>query len=484
MAFLKYAKAKVIQAGIGTEVWKHVQRASSVRIDKVASRIDFEEFDPKKYLLSHVTIMASVDTENVSGGVLGKSMFEGFQIDRRFPDFHITPATEKYINHNHDAWERKLLLSSFKTFIGASNFVEHLQIPELNKGRIIDAAARDIGESVYIDILVATDRKHKALVASIQSGELNTLSMGCSVRHTTCTKCGNVAEDETLLCPHIKFMKGKTFLDTNGIQRKIAEICGHVTDEPGSVTFIEASWVGNPAFKGAVLRSFLVPSEAARYGDKVRTTFSSLPPVPNLSVMQKAAAQFGDNPTEDLGEAKEEPKEDPLQKAIDDLVGVIRERAIEQVRRDIGEDEVGRIHDTSEVLNDTLIKSALLNPSWQKLAGIVLGLTRSRVGARKLLLGLIHHKAGSLALAGLSGKDLLALSRVLNILSKKPTIAGETRLYKTAINVGGLSTKSSKDAYLRACKAEIGRDLTEVEKQRLIVLAQLLDGETMSGQAR
>ncbi len=213
-----------------------------------------------------------MDTANV-GLPLGRQAVEGFQIDRRYNDYFITPETGKFINANHDAWERKLLLSSFRSFVGGQNYVEHLQIPELSKGRIIDAAARDIGDSIYVDILVATERRHKPLVAAIESEELQTLSMGCSVLHTTCTKCGNVAEDEAQLCRHIRYMKGNMFVDGLGRARKIAELCGHWSD-PNSVKFIEASWVANPAFKGAVLRNILTPDEYETYGERIQLAFS------------------------------------------------------------------------------------------------------------------------------------------------------------------------------------------------------------------
>jgi hypothetical protein len=139
--------------------------------------------------------------------------------------------------------------------------VEHIQIPELSKGKVVDAVARDLDDTIYVDILVATDRKHGELVADIEAGKINTLSMGCSIQYSLCTKCGNVAADETELCSHVKYQKGNHFHDHAGKKRVIAELCGHHTD-PESVTFIEASWVANPAFKGAVLRSILNGSGA------------------------------------------------------------------------------------------------------------------------------------------------------------------------------------------------------------------------------
>jgi len=137
---------------------------------------------------------------------------------------------------------------------------EHVQIEEQSKGRIIDAAARDIGDSIYVDILIATDRRHASLIRDIESGRMGTMSMGCSVTETQCTKCGNVAADETEMCEHIKYAKGNYEYDSHGNKYRVAELCGHTTLDPtGGVTFIEASWVAVPAFQGAVMRNVLEP---------------------------------------------------------------------------------------------------------------------------------------------------------------------------------------------------------------------------------
>ncbi len=191
MGFPKYAKARVTNATINQAVWEDIRAKAyspspTFEIRK-ASQVVLQQYDPAQYLLSHCTIIASVDTETPVGLPTGKQMFDGVQIDRKFPDFYITAGTAKYVNNNNDAWERKLLLSSFRTFIGGENYVEHIQIPELSKGKIIDAAARDIGDSVYVDILIATDRKHRELIAAILDGTLSTLSMGCFLPDTPVT---------------------------------------------------------------------------------------------------------------------------------------------------------------------------------------------------------------------------------------------------------------------------------------------------------
>jgi hypothetical protein len=167
------------------------------------------------------------------------------------------------VNNNGDAWERSLLLSSYRTFIGAHNYLEHIQLPELSKGFIVDAIARDLGKTAYIDILVATDRKHKQLVSDILAGQIDSMSMGCISLFTTCTKCGNVAADDSQLCPCLQYEgKGTWYVAEDGVRHPISELIGHVS-VPNSNQFIEASWVRNPAFRGAVRRNILNPESSA-----------------------------------------------------------------------------------------------------------------------------------------------------------------------------------------------------------------------------
>jgi len=196
MAFNKYAKAQVVKPAITLDTWEAIRTANYIRTAnqsgyrgtpiEVPRQVSLEAYAPDKFMLSHCTIIASVDTE-ASTEPLGRQMVEGVQIDRRFADWMVTPQTIKYINNNNDCWERKLLLSTFKTFVGGENYVEHIQIPELSKGKIIDAASRDIGDSIYVDILVATDKKHVPLINAITTGHLQTLSMGCFLAGTPVT---------------------------------------------------------------------------------------------------------------------------------------------------------------------------------------------------------------------------------------------------------------------------------------------------------
>lgn len=234
MSFKIFANALVLEPDFNP-VQRGFKKNANVG---VTSSFDIKSFSPKDYLFSHCTIIASVDTD---------------------PDceHHITSSTEKYINQNNDSWSRGVVKNSYRTFIGAPNYVEHVQVPELSKGTIVDAVLRDIkGETLYCDILVATSRKHDELIHRIKTGSMKAMSMGCIAAYTYCTKCGNKAHNEQQLCDHIKYSKGSKFLDKKGNLMSVAELCGHEKD-PESVKFIEASWVEVPAFTGAVLRNVI-----------------------------------------------------------------------------------------------------------------------------------------------------------------------------------------------------------------------------------
>jgi len=262
MARRHYAKAIVSRPEVSFEAWMDVAKSvhggvvTKDKLNRVAKSV-LRKCDPKQYLLSHATIVASVDTYSPKNVKTGRQFNKGIEIDVRFPDYLVKPECNHLINNNGDWWSRPLLLSTYRTFVGAPIYLEHIQIPELSKGFIVDAIARDLGETVYVDILTATDRKHGKLIDDIASGQLNAYSMGCISQFTVCTKCGNVAADDNSICPCVLY-EGKLnkFFDDNGVEHVIGELIGHVS-VPDSNVFIEASWVRNPAFAGAVHRNFL-----------------------------------------------------------------------------------------------------------------------------------------------------------------------------------------------------------------------------------
>lgn len=439
--------------------------------------------------------------------------------------------------HNCDAFERKLLLATYKTFIGAENYMEHVQIPELSKGKIIDAAARDIGDSIYIDILVATDLKHKSLIEAISSQKLSTLSMGCQVTYTQCTKCGNIAEDELQICRHIKYEKGNWFIDASGKRRKIAELCGHHSD-PGTVKFIEGSWVGTPAFTGAVLRNILDPANAMEgvLGKRIQVAFSQPARTADPGSLQRAAklapigvgakavnadhlvsqyegpsigklhattpyskdlqaaatlsarhqavqgwrprggeqiyavaAQQGEEPTPPA------PVEDvdPLKKVEDELYNTLKKKVERRVRDDLNKEEASSVRKVLDEnsSNESIIKSALRYPKWQRRAKAILASIPASK-AKVILAGWILYDRGGweavVEANRFKGRDFLAVAHIVDRSTRKSNLSGGGRIYSTVIAVGGIRKYSDVNTYLAACRQVLGRTLLETEKVQLI----------------
>ncbi len=522
MSFLKFANAELVKPGIGNNEWFSIQKkalASNQNL-KTSSKI-LSTYSPDDYLLSHCTIISSVDTEKEPLN------------DKKW-EYVITPETSCFVNNNQDAWERNLLLASYKTFINGENYVEHIQIPKLSKGKIVDAVARDIGDSVYIDILVATSKKHAELVSKIKSGSLNTLSMGCQVEFTICTKCGGVAEDEVQLCPCVKYEKGNKYVDKLGTTRIIAELCGHVS-VPDSCKFIEASWVKNPAFAGAVLRNILTPEQAGVVSDQLKvaldtaikqistdgmqkaaskklltslTTISSLlkqaapedeedkgPPDDEEKAEQEATGEdesadesgAEDAGAEDTGAADEKsapeetpaepeaPPPAPVQKVEQELAQKILDNISIKLQKQIGilDEEEPRPTEFMD-RNDMLVKSSMPFPEYSRFAkeypkeyaehiytGLKLMLKDASINRSengKTIQLNVRKAAARLMQAGYTGEDALnILSFIDNNCQIKTTNALTADDYATISKVGGVHKFNDPKTYILACQLKLGR---------------------------
>jgi hypothetical protein len=401
-----------------------------------------------------------VDVYSPKGVKVGKTMEEGFRVNRKYPDFRVRQGCEKYINNNRDCWSRGVLAKSYQTFVGGHNFVEHVQIEDLSKGRIIDAVSRDIGDSVYVDILIATERKHRDLVAAVQSGDMGTLSMGCTVDGTICTKCGHWASDETEMCPHIKYQKGNTFFDKEGRQNIIAELCGHEDLDPtGGVRFIEASWVGLPAFSGAVLRNVIEPT--AEMSRQAQAILASPPTQWSKNDRMKAAANSSifsmaglpqmagdwDMPGEEEGAPAEEPKpetpDNPLKGLEDELTQALLDKVKKRVKDSIQGPDEGLTPEQSSSTNDNL----------QRLAGMY-----------QQTLGSIARTASS---------DVEMVDRVADF-HQSIGFNIPVSVYRTLLKVGALHGYSPQHEFLVSCRKSLGRSPTKAEAGAFLRLGKLL----------
>jgi hypothetical protein len=276
MAFLKYAKATVVRPQVKGNEWDRVRVASGAKrldasLKKKAEDILGEPFTPDRFLLTHSTIVCSVDAVPVHGSRTGSHYEEGQQINRKYADYRVTSDTDKFINNNLDCWSRDVIKKSYKTFIGAHNFVEHVQVEELSKGRIIDAVLRDVGESIYVDILVATDKKHVELVNKILSGDMNAMSMGCFVPNTPIT-----LGDGTRI-PISEIHVGDFVLTKTGDSKPVKNIMIHRSPEPWRMRTISA--IGAEPITATANHPFFVARPlnecACGCGEKLETTHKS-----------------------------------------------------------------------------------------------------------------------------------------------------------------------------------------------------------------
>lgn len=262
IGMLKTSKVEILN---NLESWSSFKKQASTQVLEQEKKSELKEsspdfdkefqviatIDPEKFIYIHTTIMAGVTPEKNG--------------------YWITPETEKFINDNNDAWTCEDLLKDYKTFKRATTFVEHDQRLEFAKGKAVDVIARDMGDTILIDVLFSVDKRHKDLVANIESGIINAVSMGCTTAKTICSICGNSANDPNDYCEHLKpGNKGRKFRMQDGKIRRSAEICK-------DNTFFDVSLVANPAFAGAVFRKILSHSEACSLADilnsKIETSY-------------------------------------------------------------------------------------------------------------------------------------------------------------------------------------------------------------------
>jgi len=506
VAFMRTGSATVVRPGVSKTQWANIRtagrgvRVASGDIDgnlvERATGLLQRPFSPKDYLLTHATIIASVDVVTPTGAKTGSIMLDGRRVNRRFADFRISNGTQKYINNNKDAWSRAVLAKAYHTFVGGHNFVEHVQIEDLSKGRIIDAVARDIGDSLYVDILIATDRKHTDLIRAIEAGEMSTLSMGCTVDGTICTKCGHWAADETEMCNCIKYMKGNTFYDEQGQAHIIAELCGHESIDPtAGVHFIEGSWVGTPAFTGAVLRNILdaTPAQAA----KAAAILDTPPPEWGADQMMKAASQDARTTAQAtrtstvlayefapavVGEVVEPGRHQRIASNDPFLAGWRDED--EGGGEGGGEEDSGGdakapanpMDDTLKDLEDHMLKEVskrVRDRMKKKEVEEALGTDNASTNDSLVKQASAYYTAALDALARTASSDVALVNGVAEF-NQQTGIDIPVPVYRAALKVGRCDQYRSKDAFLKACQEALGSEPGRGETRTILRITKLL----------
>jgi hypothetical protein len=153
-------------------------------------------------------------------------------------------------NGNGDGFPLSELQASYKTFIGKGNFIDH-HSDDITKirGLVVDAFMNNDDESV--ECLIAVDRKsHPQLARDIETGVVNSVSMGTRVGYSNCSVCKHAARTENEYCDHVRNYKGMKigWLTNNEAHKNGAWPVHEVNHD---LEFIELSWVSVPAFKEA-----------------------------------------------------------------------------------------------------------------------------------------------------------------------------------------------------------------------------------------
>jgi hypothetical protein len=291
----------------------------------------------------------------------------------------------------------------------------------------------------------------------------------CTVSHTQCTQCGNVAIDETDLCDCQKYQRGNTFIDSYGNIQKVAELCGNKDlDHPTrGVKFIEASWVAVPAFAGAAMRNIVKPEvinintlkqaqEVLSQTPKQWTKEDGLIKAANLgsswqrsSYLSKQGFDFGDDDedsTDDEENDKKEEKKPPLQELEDDVENYVLENVrtrIQDKLRKKNQDQAAT-GELATSTNDNVVKQA-----------------RNKYASEVDTLIKVARNDGDLM-------DRLA------VLNESYGIDLDKDFYRAVLQTGSSAQYEKTATFIRACEKHMRRRVHEKEAQNLWCLGQIL----------
>ncbi len=336
------------------------------------------------------------------------------------------------------------------------------------------------------------DRDHSYVANGI--GVSNCVSL-----FTTCTKCGNVASDDSNLCPCILYEgKGTKFADENGIEHSIAEQVGHVS-VPNSNQFIEASWVKNPAFRGAVRRNFLNADSshlATQIGESSMIHELRSQQLPPDGMKKAAAVRFGQadpdsdsdsdqdvdlgdldlggqGQGQDQGQGDQAPaKSEPKANGVDKLVEKAQEQILEILVKSLGEKLTPKPEDVETITvgnrdltnpSENLVRSSeefnrRLNLKFRDSPKLVKWASKTYDDVHNGGLKII--KANSL-----TSQDLILLSWIEDqVFGRKYS----SNLYKIAMGAGALNKYPNPNSYLAACQLRLGRSLTDSDRRFLL----------------
>lgn len=196
-------------------------------------------------------------SDPVAGRTASRRKLGSFEYDDRGTGFlyvSVRACTADVPNLNRDMLPHSELKTAYRTFVGKPVYVNHANTNlDRARGFIIDAVYHDEDPADrWIEILMEMDEvTFPTLCGLIRSGDIDTVSMGLNCEATTCSVCGNVAEQPSEFCEHIR-QKGRTF---GGVLAY--EICN-------KIAFFEESWVYDPADPTATVQALECEAKTAK----------------------------------------------------------------------------------------------------------------------------------------------------------------------------------------------------------------------------
>lgn len=117
------------------------------------------------------------------------------------------------MNKNSDFFPEEELKQFYKTFLDAHVFKNHENKKSENAiGGVISSTWND--KMKYVELIIRIDRQlAPSIVRSFEKGTMTDVSMGCKIKHSICSICGNKAETKKEYCDHVKYERGKLYPD-------------------------------------------------------------------------------------------------------------------------------------------------------------------------------------------------------------------------------------------------------------------------------
>jgi hypothetical protein len=125
-------------------------------------------------------------------------------------------AISSRCNDNFDMFPAGEIEAAWKSFVGKPVFVNHHNHDHRRaRGVVIDAALHrdrnpDGSPDTWVEVLMEVDGlRYPKLAKALLAGEIDRTSMGCDVKISKCSVCGNEATTPLEYCHHIPGKKGK-----------------------------------------------------------------------------------------------------------------------------------------------------------------------------------------------------------------------------------------------------------------------------------